>query len=106
MIIQADCARLPHRQASSDASLVKALGRAFRWRRLLESGAYATVREISEAESVNPSYCSRILRLTLLSPMIVHSILDGRLSAPQSRALHKPFPIDWDGQSKRLLGKT
>ena len=45
--------------------MVKALGRAFRWQRLLESGQYVTT-EVATAEYINTSYISRILRLTLL----------------------------------------
>ena len=51
-----------------DNTMVKALARAFRWQRLLESGQYATIEEITKAEKINTSYISRILRLTLLSP--------------------------------------
>jgi hypothetical protein len=36
-----------------DSALVKALGRAFRWRRLLDTGAYATIEEIATAEGIN-----------------------------------------------------
>jgi hypothetical protein len=62
-----------------DSTLVKALARAFRWRKLLETGVYATVAEMADAEGINRSYVSRVLRLTLLSPEIVESILDGRV---------------------------
>jgi hypothetical protein len=61
-----------------DNTLVKALARAFRWRKLLEAGVYATVAEMADAENINRSYVSRVLRLTLLAPEIVESILDGR----------------------------
>ena len=43
-------------RARVDSALVKALGRAFRWRRLLDTGAYATIEEIAAAEGINPSY--------------------------------------------------
>jgi hypothetical protein len=61
-----------------DNTLVKALARAFRWRKLLETGVYATVAEMADAEGINRSYVSRVLRLTLLAPEIVESILEGR----------------------------
>jgi hypothetical protein len=47
-------------RARVDSALVKALGRAFRWRRLLDTGAYATIEEIATAEGINPSYVSRV----------------------------------------------
>jgi hypothetical protein len=54
--------------------------------------------EIAKAESVNPSYVSRVLRLSLLSPGTVDAILDGRYS-PQLQALFRPFPTIWDEQA-------
>ncbi len=58
--------------------MIKALARAFRWRRMLETRRYATIDELARAEKINASYVSRILRLTLLAPDIVEAILDGR----------------------------
>jgi hypothetical protein len=55
------------RQAQIDSTLVKALARAFRWRRLLEDGVYTTVAELAKAEGISPSYFSRVMRLTLLA---------------------------------------
>ena len=56
-----------------DSTLVKAIVRAHRWRDMLESGDYATVRDLAKAEDINESYLGRILRLTLLSPTIVEA---------------------------------
>jgi hypothetical protein len=58
--------------------MTKATTPTFRWRKMLETGRYATVKEIARAEKINPSYVSRILRLTLLAPAIVGAVLDGR----------------------------
>lgn len=78
--------------------LTKALGRAFRWRKFLESGEYSTLDEIAKAERVNASYVSRVLRLTLLSPKIVEGILDGR-ECPYLQDLLNPFPTLWSEQA-------
>lgn len=87
-----------------DNTLVKALARAFRWRKLLEAGIHATVEEIATAEKINTSYVSRILRLTLLSPEIMEMVLDDRHPIELTMAaLMKPFPGEWEEQ-KRLLG--
>jgi hypothetical protein len=61
-----------------DNAMVKAVARAHRWRRMLESGEYASVTELAAAEEINQSYICRILRLTLLAPDIVERILDRR----------------------------
>jgi hypothetical protein len=79
-----------------DNTLVKALARAFRWKRMLESGDYASLNELAQAEKVNPSYLSRVLRLTLLAPEIVEAIVDGRQGPEVTLArLLEPFPLDW-----------
>jgi hypothetical protein len=61
-----------------DETLIRALARAHRWKRLLEEGRYRSAAEIAEAEGVTRSFVNRLLRLTLLTPEIVESILDGR----------------------------
>ena len=87
-----------------DNIMVKALARAFRWQRLLESGQHATIEEIAKAEKINTSYISRILRLTLLSPEIVEMILDGRQpTAMTLKSLQKGFPLCWEAQRELLL---
>ena len=79
--------------------MVKALARAFRWRKLMETGAFATVEELAGAEKINASYVSRVLRLTLLAPDIVEAILDGRQPAETTlAALMRPFAVEWRGQ--------
>ncbi len=86
-----------------DDTLVKALARAFRWRRLLETGFHGTVDEIARAEGINASYVSRILRLTLLAPDIVEPILDGRQPPELTVArLMTPFPVEWEEQRARF----
>jgi len=79
-----------------DSALLKALARGFRWRKLLETGHFATIQEIAEAENINPSYISRVLRMTLLAPDIVEAILAGSHPAGLTRAkVLKPFPMEW-----------
>lgn len=45
---------------------------------MIESGEYGSITELAHAEKVNQSYACRMLRLTLLAPVIVVDILDGR----------------------------
>ena len=64
--------------SATNTTLVKALARAFRWRKVLETGRYSTIGEIAAPEKINESFVSRLLRLTLLAPVIVEAILNGR----------------------------
>jgi hypothetical protein len=82
-----------------DNTIVKALARAHRWRGMLESKLFATVRDLARAEKINEAYLCRVLRLTLLSPEIIEAILSGRLPDSVDLAkLLKPFPIEWHKQ--------
>jgi len=84
-------------------SLINALAKAHQWRRLIETGKYASAAELSRAEGINESYLCRILRLTLLAPDIVEAILDGRQPRTlELQALMKPLPSDWHEQRKAL----
>ena len=91
-------------RARVDNTIVKAIVRAFRWRDMLESGRYGTVRDLANAEAINESYLGRILRLTLLSPTIIEAILAGRQpTALELVDLLKQFPVEWDKQAGNLM---
>jgi hypothetical protein len=84
----------------TDDTQVKALARAFRWKRMLESGEFATIAELAEGEKkIAPSYLTRVLRLTLLAPDIVEAIFNGQL-VPETAlsGLMEPFSLEWDKQ--------
>ncbi len=88
----------------TDSTLVKALARAFRWKKMLESGEYTTIAELAEREGIAPSYMTRVMRLTLLAPELVEAILDGK-QAPLMTLVRvmEPFPQQWDQQRIKLV---
>ena len=97
-----DSAAQPRR---TDNTLVKALARAFRWKRMLESGEFATIAELAEREGIATSYMTRILRLTQLEPGIIEAVLDGRQNDAVTLArLMDPFPISWIEQKNIFFG--
>jgi hypothetical protein len=103
LVIASDGAPWSSPRARIDNTMIKAIARAHRWKRLLESGQYASIADLAGAEKINESYVCRVLRLTLLAPDIVETILDGRQpSKPQVDKLLKPFPIDWLSQRKAI----
>jgi hypothetical protein len=82
-----------------DGALVKALARAHRWQRLLESGECGSITELAAAEKIDRSYLRRVLRLTLLASVLVEAILDGRQAEVTTLpALMKGFPAEWRAQ--------
>jgi hypothetical protein len=77
----------------------KALARAIRQRKVLDTSVHATLEDLARAKGVAPSYASRILRLTLLAPEIVKAILDGlQPTELQLDDLLEGFPLEWEGQ--------
>jgi hypothetical protein len=102
VVVPAGAEALPERPRV-DNTMVKALARAFRWRKLLETGAYGTIEELAAAERINPSYVSRVLRMTLLAPDIVETILDGSQPHDLTLAvLMRPLSVVWSEQNSML----
>jgi len=86
-----------------DSALIKALARAFRWKRMLESGEFATIAELAEREGIAASYMTRVMRLTLLAPDIVEAILDGKQGSEMTLAqVLEPLPGEWASQEETL----
>ena len=93
----------PRGALAADTTLVKAVARAFRWRRMMEAGRFDTIDELAAAEKINSSYVSRLLRITLLAPDLIQTILDGRQPAGMTLpALMEPFPVEW---ARQCLGQ-
>jgi hypothetical protein len=86
-----------------DNAMVKALARAFRWRKMLDTGVHATLEDLAKAKGIGKTYVSGILRLTLLAPEIIEAILDGRQPAElQLNDLLEGFPLEWSLQSDKM----
>jgi hypothetical protein len=86
----------------ADTTLVKALARAFRWKRMLETCKFATIAELAGREGIAPSYLARVLRLTLLAPSVVEALLDGRAGDTTLESLRGDFPLEWELQGQQL----
>jgi hypothetical protein len=75
---------------------------------------YGAIEELAAAEKINPSYVSRILRMTLPAPDIVEAIRNGTHIPDVTLAtLMRPFSADWmrkrtfwESASKDSLNKS
>ena len=85
-------------ETQGDPALVKALARAFRWRRMLEEGRYVSVRELAAKEGVDRAYVGRVLNLTLLAPDVVEAVLDGRRPTVTTPEIFAATATDWQMQ--------
>ena len=87
----------------ADPALVKALARAFRYRRMLDQGRYASITEMAVAERIERGYLGSLLRLTLLAPEVVQDVLDGcNQPACSLPRLLRPLPVTW-GEQRRFF---
>jgi hypothetical protein len=78
LIMMPEGVAVPARKPSRDETLIKALVRAHRWRRQIESGRAKSITDLAEQEGVTDAYVCRLLPLTCFAPDIVEAILDGR----------------------------
>ena len=70
---------------------------------MLDEGIYTSVSEIGDAENISKSYVSRIMRLALLAPDVVESILAGKTDpASMLEHLERPLPPSWEDQRSHL----
>jgi hypothetical protein len=103
LIMTPEGAAIPTPKPRRDETLIKALVRAHRWRRRIESGQARSVTDLAEQEHVTVAYVCRLLPLTCLAPEIVEAILDGR--QPKGWRLAEVLgnvPLAWDGQRATL----
>lgn len=89
---------------SQDPHILRAVGRAWAWRRRLESGEAATIRDIARAENISDRFVSRIIRLAYLSPEVLERLLIWR-EAPSItvKELAKAASLPWAEQIRRVF---
>ncbi len=80
-------------------TMVRALVKAHRWRRRIESGEARSITDLAAQEGVTLAYVCRLLPLTCLAPDIVAAILDGRQPKGLTLAgLQREVPLAWEDQ--------
>jgi hypothetical protein len=103
LIVTPEGATVPTLKPRRDETLVRALVRAHRWRRRIESGQAKSITDLAEQEGVTDAYVCRLLPLTCLAPDIVEALLDGR--QPKGLRLAEMLgngPLAWEEQRVSL----
>ena len=90
------------RAAAQDSALIRALGLAHHWQRLLDEERAATVAEIATAEGMNVTQVRRVMRLTLLAPEVVERLV-GAPDAVLEKVMRRPWPPSWENQRRMQL---
>jgi hypothetical protein len=71
----------PHQPHASDparSAVLRAIARAWDWRRRLEAGEVSTLQDLADAEKVTLPFVSRFVRLAYLSPVVIERIVSER----------------------------
>ena len=90
-----------------DDTLVKALARAFRWKRMLESGEFGTISDLARHEGIAAPYLTRVFRLAFLAPEVVEAILDGRQPRDLTlQSMRGQLPDEWSSQTDWLRERS
>ncbi|ARU21554.1 nitrogen regulatory protein P-II 1 [Ralstonia solanacearum] len=89
------------RDTAQDTPLMRALGLAHYWQRLLDEQRVASVAEVAEAEGISITQVRRLLRLTLLEPEIVEQLI-GIPGATLEPLMRRTWPIEWHTQMKAI----
>lgn len=82
-------------------ALLRALGLAHHWQRLLDEGRAASAVEVAEAEGVDVTQVRRFLRLTLLAPDVVERLVVTR-GAALEQMMRRSWPDAWTEQTQVL----
>ncbi len=85
--------------AAQDSALMRALGLAYHWQRLLDEERAASVAEIAEAEDMDVTQVRRVMRLTLLAPEVIERLV-GAPDIVLEQVMRRPWPDIWFEQSR------
>lgn len=82
--------------------IVLNIARGFYWQEMIDNGKITNIRELAKIMNVNESYVGRTIRLTMLSPEIIHRAIRGILPEDISLAKLYKLPDRWDEQLMQL----
>lgn len=89
------------RESAQDTALLRALGLAYHWQRLLDEQRVGSVAVIAEAEEINVTQVRRLMRLTLLAPVVVEQLV-GSSETALEQLMRCPLPTAWKDQIRVL----
>ena len=80
--------------------MIRSLGLAHYWQRLLDEGKMRTIADIAALEKIDVTQARRLLRLTLLAPVVVDNLLaNPDVAVNLESVLRRVMPLDWRTQS-------
>jgi hypothetical protein len=98
---------LPSEDRVQDPHILRAIGRAWAWRRRMEAGEFGTVRDLAIAVNLAERHVSRQLRLAYLAPGVLKRLVFGReVSAVTVMQLTESAALPWVEQAGVVFGTT
>jgi hypothetical protein len=97
----------PSSDGGVDPHVLRAIGRAWCWRRRLETGEASTIFDIAQAEDVTDRYVSRMIRLAYLAPTVLEKLVLERCPPAVSiKDLAVVADLPWAEQHATAFGGT
>lgn len=103
--IQPPAGYRPSEDGAQDPHILRAIGRAWGWRRRLEAGAFDTVRDLAKGVGLAERHVSRQLRLAYLAPDVLKRLVCKREPpAVTILALSDCAGLPWQEQAAAVFG--
>ncbi|HRK69450.1 MAG TPA: hypothetical protein PKY73_18015, partial [Hyphomonas sp.] len=91
--------------AGQDPHVLRAIARAWNWRRKIERGEASTIADIAGAEKVADRFVSRMMRLAYLAPDVLEKLLIQRIPPALSlNDLVVVAELPWAEQVEAVFG--
>jgi hypothetical protein len=98
---------LPSEDQVQDPHILRAIGRAWAWRRRMEAGEFGTVRDLAIAVNLAERHVSRQLRLAYLAPEVLKRLVFGReVTAVTVMQLTESAALPWADQAGGVFGEA
>ena len=96
---------LPSEDNNQDPHILRAIGRAWAWRRRMEAGEFSTVRDLAITMNLAERHVSRQLRLAYLAPEVLKRLVYKReVSAVTVKQLADCAGLPWADQASVVFG--
>jgi hypothetical protein len=97
---------MPTNDDGVDPHVLKAIAKAWSWRRKLEGGTVGTMSDIAETEGVTPPYVGRMLKLAYLAPAVLEKLLIARIAPTVSvKDLAAVAELPWAEQEAAVFDR-
>ncbi len=87
----------PDTEDIETSPILLSIARAYRWQQMIDKGKFKNIAELAKAVGIDSGAVARTIRLTLLSPKIIHRIISGEANLTQEQ-YRQSFPESWEEQ--------